>query len=213
MDWDLDMDARILAEPKEVHMADEVAHRLELDIARNGPDNISVNLEVDKRRHEAASIHVWLQFVIGEGDVLGLLLVAVNDTWDAAFAADCAGGPLAGPATRRGLKRDDLCHSQLRLMIKAKPLWPSRCADLPPGVTGVRARADIQTSTPARKSACVGVQRRNSYALTRLQMANKCTSPRMEALREVSKESKESKPVKKMKPTLMLVGSDKGGTG
>jgi hypothetical protein len=41
---------------------------------------------------------------------LGSLLVAINDTGNETFATYCAGGPLACPATLRGLKLNDLGH-------------------------------------------------------------------------------------------------------
>src|SRR4029450_12270191 len=91
-------------------MGDEVAHRLELDIARNSADYGAIDVKVDEGGEKAAGIHMRRQVAIGEGEVLGLLLVAIEDTGDAAFTADCAGGPLAGPATRGSLKLNDLGH-------------------------------------------------------------------------------------------------------
>ena len=52
----VDRDAGILAEAQEIDMDDEVAHRLELHVARNGADGLAVDLEIDQRRQEAAGL-------------------------------------------------------------------------------------------------------------------------------------------------------------
>ena len=44
---DFDMDAGVLAKTQEIHMADEVAHRLELDVARNGAHHRTIDFEID----------------------------------------------------------------------------------------------------------------------------------------------------------------------
>src|SRR4029079_5304008 len=97
-------------EQKEIEMGDEVTHRFELDIAGNGADDITVDIEVDQRRKESARVHMRLQVAIGGRDGLSVLFVAIEDTGNAAFAADGAGGPLAGPATRGSLERNELRH-------------------------------------------------------------------------------------------------------
>src|SRR5439155_4950873 len=109
-DWSSDVcssDLGTRPEPQEIHMADEVAHRFELDIAGNGADDIAVDVEIDKRRKKPAGVHMRLQVTIGKGDSLGLLLVAIKDTGNTAVAANCAGGPLAGPAACGSLELND----------------------------------------------------------------------------------------------------------
>src|SRR5882724_9091713 len=101
-----------------------------------------------------------LQLVIDEGDILGLLLVAINDAGDETLATNCTGGPLASPATCRGLKLDDLGHSQLQYEGKRLSHMACLCANLPPGVTGVRARADIQISPPGRNPESASMPRK-----------------------------------------------------
>ena len=110
VDRHLDMDARAGPESQEIDMGDEVAHRFELDIAGDGAHHIAVDIEIDERRKEPAGVYMRLQVAIGKGDTLGLLLVAIEDTGNAAVAADCAGGPLAGPAACGSLELNDFGH-------------------------------------------------------------------------------------------------------
>jgi hypothetical protein len=50
---------------------------------------------------------------VGERNKGGFLLVAIDDTRNEAFTADCARGPLACPGARRGLELHDLGHDIL----------------------------------------------------------------------------------------------------
>jgi hypothetical protein len=54
----LDANARILAEPQEIHVDDEVAHGLELNIARDDSHRPTGDVEIDQRGGEAAGVHV-----------------------------------------------------------------------------------------------------------------------------------------------------------
>ncbi len=102
--------ARSLAKAQEIHMHDEIAHGFKLHVARDGADDLAFHFEVDKRRQEAAGLDVGFELAVIERNHLGSLLVAINDTGNETFATYCAGGPLACPATLRGLKLNDLGH-------------------------------------------------------------------------------------------------------
>src|SRR5436190_1222364 len=109
-------------------MHDEIAHRLELHIARDSADSLAFHFEVDKRRQEAAGLNMGFEFAVIERNHLGSLLVAINDTGNETFATYCAGGPLACPATLRGLKLNDLRHFY-------SPEVNEPRGSLPPGVS------------------------------------------------------------------------------
>ena len=94
-------------------MHDEVAHRFELHVAGNGAHRLAVDLEIDQGRQKAAGLHVGLNLAIREGNQLGFLLVAVDDSRNEAFTTDCARGPLACPGPRCGLELHDLGHGIL----------------------------------------------------------------------------------------------------
>src|SRR5205085_12597354 len=110
VDGHLGMDACAGSGPQEIEMGDEVAHRFELEIAGDRADDAAVDVEIDECCKETAGVDMRLELAIGKGDILGLLLVAIEDTGDAAGAADCTGGPLAGPATRGSLQLNDVGH-------------------------------------------------------------------------------------------------------
>ena len=151
-----DRDAGILAEPQEVDMGDEVAHRLELDVARNGPYRRAFDFEVDQRRQEAAGLDMRLELVIGERNQLGIFLVAIDDGRHATFAAHCAGGPLAALATRRGLEIHDLGHSTL---LNVDRRGPSSRGDRRPRAGGLYRRCCCDaTHCPRRQPVRVDLQ-------------------------------------------------------
>ena len=107
-------------------MDDEVAHRLELHVARNGAHGLAVDFKVDQRREETSGLDVGEDVAVGERNELGFRLVAIDDTGDEARTTDCARGPLACPGARRGLELHDLGH--VRLLSMNDP------PGLPPGV-------------------------------------------------------------------------------
>jgi hypothetical protein len=87
-------------------MHDEIAHWLELHVARNGADGLAVDFKVDEARKEAAGLDMGFDVAVFEGEELRLLLVAIDDTGNEAFAANCAGGPLACPGLSPPRARD-----------------------------------------------------------------------------------------------------------
>ena len=68
-----DLDGLALGEAQEVHVDGEVAHRIELVIARDGADLLAVDLDLEDRGEE----------VTGEDQLLGLVEVEGDRRWPA----------------------------------------------------------------------------------------------------------------------------------
>lgn len=109
----LHRDALALAQTQEIHMHQRVAHRIELDIARNGAHLGAVDIEVDEGGQEAPGLHVRPQALVVGGNELRRLLVAVDDAGNAVLATLGPGGPLAGPIARLDRQLDGFGHGQL----------------------------------------------------------------------------------------------------
>ena len=92
------LDAGILAEAQEVDVDDEVAHRLELHVARDGADGLALDLEVDERREETAGLDMGENVAVGERNQLGFLLVAIDDTGNEAVRRTAREAPLPARA-------------------------------------------------------------------------------------------------------------------
>src|SRR5215467_11694393 len=103
-------DGRAFAEPQEVDMDRHVAHRIDLEVARDRAVLLAVDLDVADAGEEAARIDAVLELVVVDRDAERGLVVAVDHARHAAFATHGPGGPLAGPWTRRRLQFIDGRH-------------------------------------------------------------------------------------------------------
>src|ERR1700719_51034 len=81
-----------------------VLNGIELVIARDGPLLGAAHIELEDRGQEMPGIDQLVQFAIVERDRHGGVAAPVDDAWNAAFTAHAAGGPLACPVARRGVK-------------------------------------------------------------------------------------------------------------
>ena len=101
---------RALAEPQEIHVQRQVAHRIELEIARNDAVLGAVDLDVVNGGQEVPGIDALAQLVMVERDGQRRLVVAIDDAGHAAGATLGPGGPLAAPRTRHRLDLLDGRH-------------------------------------------------------------------------------------------------------
>ena len=134
-----------LPSPKEIDVDDEIAHRLELDIPRDHANRLAAEVEIDQGCSEAAGAHMGEKIAVFQRNKSGILLVAVDNGRNQAFAAHGPGGPLALPSTRLGLNKTALAMAELLKFVLINQMEPSgsilASAGLPPGVTGARGGA------------------------------------------------------------------------
>ena len=135
---DAHADRRTLAEAEEVDMDRIVAHRVDLEVARNGAVLLAVDLDVADADEEAARMDAVLELVEIERDRDRGLVVAVDHARHAAFTTHGPGGPLACPRTRRRLQFIDGRHSEILQVLAVGSDWRSCCRGVPPGVSGPR---------------------------------------------------------------------------
>jgi hypothetical protein len=110
MDRNVDANSRALAEPHEVHMQRQIAHSVELEIARNDAMLHAIDVNVVHRRQEVAGKDPLAQLVVVEGDRQRRLAIAIDNSGYAAGATFCPGGPLAATRTRHRLDHSDGRH-------------------------------------------------------------------------------------------------------
>jgi hypothetical protein len=109
-----------------------VGDDVELKVARQHPLLVAADVEFENRREELAGVNELVQFLEVDRYRLGLFAAAVDYAWNAAFATNGAGGPLACPAARHDRELLDRCHVTISLISRA----------LPPGVSETaRSRA------------------------------------------------------------------------
>src|SRR5262249_1491032 len=106
----IDADGGILAEPHEVDMQRQIAHGIELEVARDDAVLHAVDLDVMNGGEEVPGVNALAQFVIIKRDRQRRLAVAIDDSGDAAGTTFGPGGPLACPRTRLRLDRLDGSH-------------------------------------------------------------------------------------------------------
>ena len=90
-----DADGRAFAEPHEVDMDREIAHRIEMEVARNHAVLLALQIDVVNRGEEPAGQDALAQFGIVDRDGHGGLVVAVNHSGHSPGATLCPCGPLA----------------------------------------------------------------------------------------------------------------------
>ena len=98
------------ADAQEIHVNDEIAHRIELEILRDRADLLAVHLDLDEMGEESAGMQPVRQLALVEGDGKRRLLVAIDDGRDLVLTAHGAGGPLADPVAHLGLELRELSH-------------------------------------------------------------------------------------------------------
>ena len=96
-------------------MDDEIANGVELHSAGNAAHFLAVYVEIDEGGGKAAGAYLREEFLVGEGQKLRLLLVAINDAGDETFTTHCPSGPLASSAARRGLQFNGFGHGRYLL--------------------------------------------------------------------------------------------------
>src|SRR5262249_43559883 len=95
MQRDADADRRAFAEPHEVYMDREVAHGIEMEVARNHAMLLALELDVVNRGEEAAGQDALAQFPVFHGDRQRGLVVAIDHSGNSPGATLCPCGPLA----------------------------------------------------------------------------------------------------------------------
>ena len=116
VDRNVDADRRALAQPHEVDMQRQVAHGVELEIARNDAVLHAVHLDVVNGGEEMAGIDALAQIGVIERNRQRRLAVAIDDSGNAAGATLGPGGPLACPRARRRLDQIDGRHDGILVL-------------------------------------------------------------------------------------------------
>ncbi|CUW89806.1 hypothetical protein AGR2A_Cc160243 [Agrobacterium genomosp. 2 str. CFBP 5494] len=99
-----DVDERVARNAQEVDMHGEVADRIKLVILRENLDLLAVDVDRRNRRHETAGVDTLGDFVGGQGDRNGGLLVTIDDSGNQTVAAKFTRGPLTNSFARLGLE-------------------------------------------------------------------------------------------------------------
>jgi hypothetical protein len=136
-------DGRAFAEPQEIDMDRVVAHRVDLEVARDGAVLLAVDLDVADAGEEAARIDAVLELIEVERDRERGLVVAVDHARHTAFTTHGPGGPLACPRTRRRFQFIDGRHCWILRIFRC---WNVR--GVPPGVSGPRTAAYTRPAAP-----------------------------------------------------------------
>ena len=92
-----------------------VGDDVELIVARQDTLLAAVDVELENRGQEVAGVDELVELLEVDRNRLGLFAAAINDAWNAAFATNRAGGPLAYPAARHGRELLDRCHVEYPL--------------------------------------------------------------------------------------------------
>ena len=103
-----------------------VGDDIELVVARQNPLLAPVEFEFEDRGQEVAGVDELVDVLVVDRDRLGSGTAAIDDGWNAAFATNGAGGPLAYPAARHGRELLDRCHDDVLYFVTRA---------LPPGVS------------------------------------------------------------------------------
>ena len=118
MQGNADADGGAFAEPHEVDMQREVAHRIEMEVARNHAVLLALEIDVVNRGQEPAGQNALAQFGIVDRDGHGGLVVTIDHSGNSPGATLCPGGPLAALRTRGRLQFTDGRHRVKSLFSK-----------------------------------------------------------------------------------------------
>ena len=105
-----DAHARARLEAEEVDVHRRVGDRVELVVARQHALLAALDVDLEDRGQELTRIDELVEVFEVDRDRLGRLAAAIDDSRNAAFATNGAGGPLANPAARHGRELLDRCH-------------------------------------------------------------------------------------------------------
>ncbi len=112
----LDVDDRVLRDAEEIDVDQEILHRVDLVVARDGALVLAADFDLEDRGQEAACMQQKRGLLGVERDADGRLLGAVDDGGNLVFTAQCTSGPLAGPIARFGLDNLGRGHSRISRM-------------------------------------------------------------------------------------------------
>ena len=104
---------RAWRKPQKIDMSRPVGDDVELIVARQNPLLPPVDFEFEDRGQEVAGVDELVDVLVVDRDGLGFRAAAIDDGWNAAFATNGAGGPLACPAARHGRELLDRCHDDV----------------------------------------------------------------------------------------------------
>src|SRR5450432_4266839 len=140
MQGNADADGRTLAEPHEIDMEREIAHRIEMEVTRNHAVLLALQVDVVNRGEKPAGKNALAQVGIVDRDGYGGLVVAIDHSGHSPGATLCPCGPLAACRTCGRLQFLDGRHL-LKSLFSKKLKAASRpvCRrSKPPGVRGLR---------------------------------------------------------------------------
>src|SRR6202035_1601011 len=135
-----DADGRAFAEPHEIDMDRKIAHRIEMEVARNYAVLLALQIEVVNRGEEPAGQDALAQLGIIDRNGDGGLVVAIDHSGHSPGATLCPCGPLAACRTCGRLQFLDGRH-WIKSLFSKKLKAASRpvCRrSKPPGVRGGR---------------------------------------------------------------------------
>src|ERR1700730_18656579 len=135
-----DTDGGAFAEPHEIHMERKIAHRIEMEVARNHAVLLALDIDVVNRGQEPAGLDAQAQFDVVDRNGHGGLVVAIDHSGNSPGATLCPCGPLAACRTSGRLQFLDgrhLLKSLFSKKLKAASR-PMLRRSKPPGVRGLR---------------------------------------------------------------------------
>src|SRR5690606_27172945 len=98
--------AGVLAHAQEIHMHEEVAHRLKLVVLGDHAVLFAIHLDVDDGAEKAAIVNLAESVLVGHRNGQGGLLFTVDNGGNHTFTAQFTSGPLAHPIPHRSCKFD-----------------------------------------------------------------------------------------------------------
>src|SRR5271169_819343 len=122
----------------------EIAHRIEMEVARNHAVLLALQIDVINRGQKPASQNALTQVGIVDRNGYGGLVVAIDHSGHSPGATLCPGGPLAALRTRGRLQFLDGRHCLKSLFFKklkaaSRPVWRSQQASRGAGAADVAA--------------------------------------------------------------------------
>ena len=118
MQGNADPDGGAFAEPHEIDMERKIAHRIELEVARNHAVLVALEIDVVNRGEKPPRQNALTQLGIVDRDSERGLVVAIDHSGHSAGATLCPCGPLAACRTRGRLQFLDGRHLRKSLFSK-----------------------------------------------------------------------------------------------
>src|SRR5882672_590626 len=140
MEGNADADGRAFAEPHEIHMDRKIAHRIEMEVARNHAVLLALEIDVVNRGEKTACQDALAQLGVVDRNGHGGLVIAIDHSGYSPGATLCPCGPLAACRTCGRLQFLDGRHLPMSLFSKKlKAASRPVCRrSKPPGVRGLR---------------------------------------------------------------------------